>query len=138
MSGTPLYTQWSNMKKRSDAKDNIFEPWYDFKNFYSWAKESGYNEGDVIIRLDRNKMYSPDNCEWGKLSEYKHELVTSKTNLYEYNGDFYTINELAKFTDVPINALRQRLHNPSFKTIEDVLTTPYRNQQKIVNTYDFY
>ena len=138
MSDTPLYAQWRNMKKRLDAKDNIFEPWYDFKNFYSWAKESGYNDGDVIIRLDRNKMYSPDNCEWGKLSEYRHELVTSKTNLYEYNGDFYTINELAKFTDVPINALRQRLHNPSFKTIEDVLTTPYRNQQKIVNTYDFY
>lgn len=138
LSRSMLYTQWRNMIKRTDAKDNIIDSWYDFNNFYPWAFKTGYKDGDVIIRIDRKEKYSPDNCKWGTLTEYKQTIITKNKNLFEYNGELYTSRELSELFGIPLHALDQRLRNKSFTSMEDILTTEYRYRAEIINTYDTF
>ncbi len=126
MANSKLYTQWRNMLKRQDAKNNLYEPWYDFNVFHQWAKQTGYYDGQVVIRIDRNKMYSPDNCRWGTLKDYKKTLIKKNTKFYDYHGEQLTLNELSELTEIPINALAQRLRNNKFKDIDEILNLPYR------------
>lgn len=139
MSKSKLYEQWRNMIKRIDAKDNVINEWYDFKSFLAWAKQTGYKEGDVIIRKNTDLQYSPDNCYWGTQKEYKLQAARLyKSIFYEYNGKNYTAKELSDLSGIPLNALNQRLRNNSFDTIEKALFTPYRHLERIQNTYESF
>lgn len=73
-----LYSTWAGMLERvhvAEALDkrptykpcSIFEEWYNFANFYAWAKEQrGWqNKGwqlDKDILFKGNKVYSPETC----------------------------------------------------------------------------
>lgn len=48
---------------------SVCKEWYDFLKFYNWALSSGYREGLSIDRIDNNKDYEPDNCQWITVSE---------------------------------------------------------------------
>lgn len=47
--GIRVYDKW---------KSNTIE-------FVKWSKENGYYEGAFLLRYDKNKNFSPDNCYWG-------------------------------------------------------------------------
>ena len=74
---TRLYRIWCNMKTRCFNKDahnfsfyggkgiGICEEWlHDFQAFYDWAMGNGYEDGLTIDRIDSDKDYSPQNCQW--------------------------------------------------------------------------
>lgn len=46
----------------------------DFINFYNWAVENGWQDGLSIDRLDSNKGYEPDNCQWVTVSENSRRM----------------------------------------------------------------
>lgn len=77
-----LHTTWSNMKDRcynpknkeykryGGRKITVCDEWKEnFKCFYIWAIENGYQDNLTIDRIDNDKGYSPENCQWITLSE---------------------------------------------------------------------
>lgn len=90
-SRTPLYITWCNMKNRCGNPNyaeysryggrgiTICEEWeHDFESFQRWAIENGYKEGLSIDRIDVDKEYSPDNCQWLTRSDNSKKLFEDK------------------------------------------------------------
>ena len=78
---TRLYQVWADMKTRCLNKNNpryhryggrgisVCEPWLSYPNFKVWALAAGYTDSLTIDRIDNNKNYAPDNCEWVTIQE---------------------------------------------------------------------
>ena len=48
----------------------VCDEWlHDFQAFYDWAMANGYRDNLSIDRIDNNKEYSPDNCQWVTMAE---------------------------------------------------------------------
>lgn len=82
LSHSLLYQKYLDMKKRcynSDRSDykyyggkgiRICDEWIkDFGKFYCWAIENGWEVGLTIDRIDPERDYSPDNCQFVTQSE---------------------------------------------------------------------
>ena len=73
---TRLYTIWCCMRQRCNNPNRdayqwygskgvtICEEWNDFEMFKKWALSTGYTDDLTIDRIDANKGYNPDNCQW--------------------------------------------------------------------------
>lgn len=133
--GTRLHHIWIGMKQRcSNPKHKSYADyggrgikvcaeWEDFKNFYGWAINNGYQDGLEIDRIDNNEDYRPDNCRW----------VTRKVNsrnrrsnaLFRYKGKTMTMIELAEIAGISKRAMQHRIKRGwSIKrAVETPLTT---------------
>lgn len=82
LSGTPLYNVLNDMIQRCENPNNkdykhyggrkikICPEWReDFAVFAAWALANGYKEGLSIDRIDNDKGYFPENCQWITQSE---------------------------------------------------------------------
>lgn len=77
-----LQSIFTNMKDRCFNTENKDYDWYGGKNisickewlenpivFEEWALSNGYADGLTIDRIDSNKDYCPDNCQWIPMEE---------------------------------------------------------------------
>lgn len=73
----PLYTRWKGIKNRCYNRAHncyknyggrgisICKEWLnDFKSFYNWAIENGYEKELQIDRINNNGNYEPHNCRF--------------------------------------------------------------------------
>ena len=42
----------------------VCDEWLDYREFYEWSINNGFDEALEIDRIDADKGYSPDNCRW--------------------------------------------------------------------------
>ena len=136
MVGTPVYKEWSEMKRRCNNPNDISyhrygergirvcERWEkSFEAFYSDVStlphfgEKGYS----LDRIDNNKWYAPDNVRW---ADAKTQANNRRTSCFvEYNGIKKTIMQWATEYNIPYNRLYKRIR--VFKwNIDKALNTP--------------
>ena len=76
-----LYNIWIGMIQRCENPERekfsdyggrgiaVCEEWHDFREFVSWAKENGYEDGLTIDRKNVDGNYEPVNCRWATIDE---------------------------------------------------------------------
>lgn len=134
LSNTHLYIVWKNIKKRClNKKDNqypdyggrgitICTEWInDFKNFYDWCMNNGYEEGLYIDRKNNNGNYEPGNCRFV-------DSITNNNNkrsnvFLEFKGEKKTIAEWSRITGISGRNIHKRIFNRGW-SVERALTTP--------------
>lgn len=118
LSSHPLHTVWSAIKQRCYNKKStnykhygergieLCSDWEDFLSFYDWSLKNGYKKGLSIDRIDNDKSYSPDNCQWITISENTAKAnrhnVRRKTKYTYYavspSGQKYEFANAAEFS----------------------------------------
>lgn len=144
MTHTKLYRRWLGIKARCYIKNTENYKYYggrgiimcnewknDFRVFYNWAINNGYNENLTIDRIDVNGNYEPNNCRWVN-RKIQMNNTTSNYNI-EYNEQNKTLSEWSNFLNIPINTLHARIHRLNW-SVEKAFTTPIRKIKKSKNT----
>lgn len=98
-----------------------------FDNFVKWSMESGYKEGLTLDRIDNDKGYSSDNCQW---ATRKHQSNNKRNNIWiTLNGETKTLMEWCEYYNVPYGRVEARFSKMGW-TIEDALFTPRYQKPK--------
>jgi hypothetical protein len=113
-----LRSIFSNMKQRCYNENDKDYRWYGAKGiiicdewlnntklFEEWALNNGYKDGLTIDRIDENKNYCPENCEWvscGDNSKYK-----STTSLIDVDGVIHTGKDWSKILGLGTNVINR-------------------------------
>lgn len=96
-SRTRLYVIWSSMKQRCNYPKShnyylyggrgisVCKEWMEYKSFKDWAESSGYNKNMTIDRIDSDKNYCPDNCQWLTKTQNSIRANESKRKKREIN-----------------------------------------------------
>lgn len=87
---TALLTIWVNMKGRCLNKNNakyhryggrgisICDAWLSSVGFVMWAKATGYETGMSLDRIDNDRGYEPENCQWVTRQANSRKKSTTK------------------------------------------------------------
>jgi hypothetical protein len=60
----------------------VCEEWRsDPSAFFAWAKASGYREGLTLERIDNEKGYSRENCDWATMAQQSRNRRSSVLNV---------------------------------------------------------
>lgn len=136
LSSHPLYSVWTDMKKRCYNKKAKSYPSYgkkgvvvcdlwvnSFKSFYDWALSNGWKEGLEIDKDTKGNgmVYSPDTCSIVTRKENMNCRTTSQN--IEYNGESNTLSEWQDITGIEQGVLRDRIFRYKW-SVERALTTP--------------
>lgn len=119
--GTRLYRIWKGMRQRCYNPNSNHYPSYggrgitickewvnDFSALKEWALSSGYSDELSIDRIDNNKGYSPENCQW---TGVKTQCRNRRSNVnIEYNGQQITLTEASEKTGINKYTLNGRYH----------------------------
>lgn len=128
MTDTKLYNVWYAMRERCRTKSttawyryggrgiSVCDEWDDFKVFYKWAIENGYQEGLTLDRIDNDGNYEPSNCRW--ISMKKQCQNRRNSIIIEHDGQTRSLSEWADYYGVPYSRAIQRYRaNMSFDRI---------------------
>lgn len=120
-----LYNIWHSMKQRCYYNKNtsysnyggrgikVCDEWKnDFKSFYDWAMDNGYQENAkrgqcTIDRIDVNGNYEPSNCRWATIKEQSRNKRTN--HFITCNGQTKTMVEWSELTGLSHTTIYDRL-----------------------------
>lgn len=116
LSTSRLYSIWRGMRER--CRDTTYQryggrgitvcdEWNDFKKFYDWSINNGYDSDLTIDCINNDGDYCPENCRW---TDYTTQGNNRCTNRYiEYNGETHTVAEWSRILNVHVETLRHRI-----------------------------
>ncbi len=64
----------------------LYQPWFDYITFKTWALSNGYTDELSIDRIDNNGNYEPSNCRWVNNSVQQSNRGLQKRNITGYIG----------------------------------------------------
>jgi len=116
----PLYQVWKGVKGRVNNPKNkcyniyggrgitICNEWLNnFKSFYDWCLENGYEKGLQLDRIDNDGNYNPTNC---RIVEPKVNVRNRRNTVtVNYKGVDIPLAQLADDVDVKLNILYSRI-----------------------------
>ena len=123
--GTRLYNVWISMKQRCLNEKHksykiyggrgitVCDEWKnDFKAFYEWAINNGYDENAQFMQctLDRinvNGNYEPNNCRW--VDQKVQGENTRTAHKIEYDGKIHCLSEWARILKIKRKTLEYYL-----------------------------
>lgn len=88
-----LYRIWTGMRNRCNNSNNSDYKWYGKKNvrvckewqsylpFQNWAIANGYQENLTLDRINSDKNYSPENCQWITRAENARKAAVKRHGL---------------------------------------------------------
>ena len=91
---------------------SVCDEWLqDYDNFAEWAFQSGYDvnakRGECTLdRIDVNADYCPINCRW--ISNVEQQNNRRKHVYIIYDGETYTLAQLARKLDIPYKYMQSR------------------------------
>ena len=138
LSKTNLYKKWKYMKRRCYSLNScryknygargitVCDEWRDdFKNFYKWAINNGYQEGLSIERIDVNGNYCPENCKWILLKEQAKNKQNSV--IVEINGIKRNLSEWIALSDIKKTTITNRIYVLGW-SYEKAILTPVKKK----------
>ena len=115
-----LYWVWASIIQRCENEINkdftnyggrgitICKEWRnDFGTFHAWAKSTGYKRGLTIERVDVNKNYNPENCDW--IENEKQSLNRRHSAMLTYKGETKHLSDWAREYGINYKTLRGRI-----------------------------
>lgn len=83
-----------------------------FESFIKWAEENGYKQNLTIERIDVDGNYEPSNCRWATPKEQMQN--TRRSRYVKYDGEIYSISELADKLNITYMTAWHRFRSKSF------------------------
>lgn len=99
----------------------VCEEWHDINKFAEWVELSGYTPGLTIDRIDVNKGYSPDNCQW--VTKKQQSNNRKNTIFYTYKGETKALTDWAEIFGINRYTLYDRIQKRGW-SVEKALETP--------------
>lgn len=94
LSNTSLYRVWAQMRSRCQYPNDrgfkycgargieVWPAWdRDFKQFYEWAMQSGYEKGLSLERIRKDGNFEPANCKWSPRTAHNRNVRGAKLDL---------------------------------------------------------
>lgn len=120
-SRTRLYRAWSGMVRRCTKPSDRSYPryggrgitvdpsWVTFSTFRDWARTHGYADNLTLDRVDNERGYTPDNCQWATTSVQARN--TRKTRYLSCFGERKSLADWAEDPrcKVALETLRKRV-----------------------------
>lgn len=116
-----IFNSWRSIMFSKKYKDiGMSNEWRDFKTFFDDVVGS-YEKGKVFRRIDTTKPFSKNNFIWCTTEQAGQ--MDKKTIHIEYNGELYTLKELAdkycqSYSGIKIRYHRREIHN---YTIDEII-----------------
>lgn len=84
----------------------VCNEWHDAEMFAKWAKESGYQKGLTIDRINVDGDYEPSNCRW---ATKKEQANNRRNTIYvTIDGITKTLTGWAEFSGINRNTINRR------------------------------
>lgn len=91
-----------------------------FKNFHEWAMSHGYSDDCQLDRIDSDKNYSPENCQW--LIRHENAIKQRKTRFFVINGEKLSIADWCRKLKIGRATAYKYLHQSEDAFIDFVKT----------------
>ena len=115
----PSNPAFAHYKKRGIT---VCDRWRKFENFLEDMGERP-SAKHTLDRIENNGNYEPGNVRWATKLEQANNRITNVR--FMFNGNAYTMAELARVTGVDKELLRSRLMRNKCKwTVEGAVKTP--------------
>ena len=118
-----------NFKTYGGKGIKVCQEWIEnHKLFELWSLENGYKDNLTIDRIDSNKDYCPENCQWITLGENSRR---ANANFIEVNGKTLSGTQWAKELNLGCNTINKLSQKYSIDLVKEFIKRRMENSDKI-------